>query len=416
MELTAGGSMRKRLPGPGMILGPATVVAVAYIDPGNFGTNIAAGSRFGLHLLWVVWISGFLAILFQYLSGKVGLATSASIVDLVGGFVNNRGYGRYARLLYFMAMMIMVLATDMAEFLGIVLGLSYLFNIPLNIAIWLGILDVLVLMIVADRRISFETIIGSLVGVVGFSLLYEVLTIGIDAKEVLRSSFIPERPSGEAMLIAVSILGATVMPHALILHPYLAIERYGFDRGSGLRKHLRETIAYLSIASLINASLQIMSNYAFHKNGYLNIDMDTAYIILQPLYGWLSSAVFAIALLASGVSSSMVSILAGQKIVESWVGKKLAAWKLRLAVRLFNSVPLAIAIHMGIKPIDILVYSQAVLSLTLPLVVIPITVISMDKIHMGSMVNRKITSILAIIGSIFIVGLNIWFLTSSIEH
>jgi len=144
--------------------------------------------------------------------------------------------------------------------------------------------------------------------------------------------------------------------------------------------------------------------------------MDTAYIILQPLYGWLSSAVFAIALLASGVSSSMVSILAGQKIVESWVGKKLTAWKLRLAVRLLNSVPLAIAIHMGIKPIDILVYSQTVLSLTLPLVVIPITVISMDKIHMGSMVNRKITSILAIIGSIFIVGLNIWFLTSSIEH
>lgn len=408
--------MGKRFPGPGMILGPATVVAVAYIDPGNFGSNIAAGSKFGLDLLWVVWISGLLAMLFQYLSGKIGLATSASVVDLVSDSIKGRGYGGYFKTLYFLAMMIMVLATDMAEFLGIVLGLSYLFNIPLQIAIWLGILDVLVLMAVADRRISFETVIGSLVGVVGFSLLYEVLMVGVDVKEVLRSSFIPERPSGEALLIAISILGATIMPHALVLHPYLAIEKYGSYGHGGLRRHLRETIAYLSIASLINASLQIMSNYAFHKNGYLDIDMDAAYIILQPLYGWLSSAVFAIALLASGISSSMVSILAGQKIVESWVSKRLAAWKLRLAVRLSNSIPLAIAIHIGIKPIDILVYSQAVLSLTLPLVVIPITVISMDKIHMGSMVNRRITSILAMIGSTFIVGLNIWFLISSIEH
>lgn len=406
--------MGKRFPGPGMILGPATVVAVAYIDPGNFGSNIAAGSRFGLNLLWVVWISGLLAMLFQYLSGKIGLTTSASVIDFVSDFIKSRDYCKYIKILYFLAMMIMVLATDMAEFLGVVLGLSYLFKIPLNIAIWLGIVDVLVLMIVTDRGISLETIIGSLVGIVGFSLLYEVLMVGIDMKEVLRSSLIPERPSGEALLIAISILGATVMPHALVLHSYLTIEKYRSHGHDGLRRHLRETVAYLSIASLINASLQIMSNYAFHKNGYLDIDMDTAYIILQPLYGWLSSEVFAIALLASGISSSMVSVLAGQKIVESLVGKKLVAWKLRLVVRLFNLIPLATAIHVGIKPIDILVYTQAILSLTLPLVIIPITTITMNKIYMGIMVNRRITSILAIIGSIFIVGLNIWFLISGI--
>ena len=401
-----------------MILGPATTISVAYIDPGNFGSNIAAGSRYGLSLLWVVWVSGLLAILFQYLSGKIGIATSRSTVDLVSSAIKKRffGVGRGAALsLYFFSLMAIVLATDMAEFLGILLGLSFLLGLPIEIAIWISIVDVLILMVIADRRIGFETIIGALVGIVGISLLYELVIVRIDLREILVSSVYPRGLGGEQILLAISIIGATVMPHALILHSYLAAEKWrSASIGRVLKRHMRETIAYLSVASIMNAAIQIMAYYAFYKNGYHDVDMDAAHAILEPLYGSLSSWVFAIAMLASGISSSMVSVLTGQKVVESLVEKKLESWQLRLMVRLINMVPLAIAIHSGIKPIDVLVYSQAVLSLMLPVVVIPVTIYSRNKRIMGDMGNSKPVDIAAIIGSIVIVVFNLGFIVTSL--
>ncbi len=402
----------------GLIVGPATVVSVAYIDPGNFGSNIAAGSRYGLSLLWVVWVSGLLAILFQYLSGKIGIVSSTSTVDLVSRAIRERltSFARPPALfLYFSSLIAIILATDMAEFLGIVLGLSFLLGIPIEIAIWVSIIDVLILMFIADRKIGFEAIIGSLIGIVGISLLYELAIVGIDPREILVSSITPGSMGGEQMLLAISIIGATVMPHALILHPYLTAEKWGAARGrEALKRHAIETIAYLSIASVLNASIQIMSYYAFYRNGYHSVDMDTAHEILKPLYGGLSATVFAIAMLASGISSSMVSVLAGQKVVESLIGKRLAAWQLRLAVRLANMAPLAIAIHAGIKPIDVLVYSQAVLSLLLPVVIIPITIYSMRRSTMGSAGSNPLLGAAAIMGSIVIVGFNLAFIVISV--
>jgi len=403
-----------RIPGPGILLGPATVVSVAYIDPGNFGSNIAAGSRHALDLLWVVWVSGVLAILFQYLSGKIGLASSKSVADLVFEAISCRLSGvwySFSRALYFLGLLSIIVATDMAEFLGIALGLSLLLSIPLGIAVWVSVVDVLALMAISDRRIGFEAIIGSLVGAVGFSLIYELLLVGVDMAEILRHSVVPGSVGQETFLVAISILGATVMPHAVLLHSYLASEKWGSRPGiEGLVRHVRETIAYLSVASVVNASIQILSYYAFYRNGYHDVDMDTAYIILQPLYGWNASAVFAVALLASGISSSMVSVLAGQKVVESYIGRRLEAWKLRLLVRLFNMVPLAIAIHSGVKPIDILVYSQAVLSLLLPAVVVPVVVFSARSSTMGMLKNSRLISIIAAIGATFIIGLNIGYI------
>ncbi|MEM1611686.1 MAG: Nramp family divalent metal transporter [Sulfolobales archaeon] len=397
-----------------ILLGPATVVSVAYIDPGNFGSNIAAGSRHGLNLLWVVWVSGLLAILFQYLSGKIGIALSRSLTDIVFESLSRRLYGSYyfiVRLIYFLALLAIVIATDMAEFLGIVLGLSLLLDLSVGVAMWVSVLDVLVLMIIADRRIGFETIIGSLVGIVGFSLIYELAIVKVDAFEIIRSSFIPGPMDASALLLAISILGATVMPHAVLIHSYLASEKWSSTpKYDSLKRHMRETIAYLSIASIINAAIQMMSYYAFYRNGYHDVDIDTVYLILQPLYGWSAATIFAIALIASGISSSMVSVLAGQKIVESMWGKKLEAWKLRLFVRLFNMIPLAIAIHIGVKPLDVLVYSQAVLSLLLPTVILPVTIISARSSIMGSLRNSLYMNIAAVIGSIFIVGLNLGFL------
>jgi manganese transport protein len=397
-----------------MLLGPATIVSVAYIDPGNFGSNIAAGSRYGLNLLWVVWVSGLLAILFQYLSGKIGIVSSRSVADIVSDTLSRNFRGipySIAKFMYFLTLLAIVIATDMAEFLGIVLGLSLLFDLSISVAMWVSVLDVLVLMIIADRRIGFETIIGSLVGVVGFSLIYELVIVRIDTIEILRSSFIPGPMDASALLLAISILGATVMPHAVLLHSYLASEKWGSGlKYDGLRRHMKETIVYLSIASIINASIQIMSYYAFYRNGYHDVNIDTIYLILQPLYGWSAATIFAIALIASGVSSSMVSVLAGQKVVESMWGKRLEAWKLRLVVRLFNMVPLAIAIHTGVKPLDVLVYSQAVLSLLLPAVIIPVAIISARSSIMGSLRNSPYMNIAAALGSIFILGLNMGYL------
>lgn len=396
-------------------MGPATVVSVAYIDPGNFGSNLAAGSRYGLDLLWVVWLSGGLAILFQYLSGKIGAATSLSLTDHVKEILRGRGSaGTAVFTAYAGAMVVMILATDMAEFLGIALGLHLLLGIPLIYAIWVSIVDVLVLFtLVGEGRKALESLIGVLVGVVGFSLFYELFIVGASPVEILGSSFEVRISSPDQILLAASILGATVMPHAVVLHSYLTAD---IARGEGrggrdlLRRHVRETVAYLAVASVVNAALQIMAYYAFYRNGHADVDIDKAYLLLQPLYGAAASTVFGIAMLASGISSSMVSVIAGQRVVETWLGRRLEAWKLRLGVRLANMIPLALALHVGIRSIDVLVYSQAVLSMILPAAVVPTAILSSRRSLMGPAVNTTPSKILSLAGSLFITGLNAWLI------
>ncbi len=394
-----------------LLLGPATIVSVAYIDPGNFGSNIAAGARYGLSLLWVVWISGLMAILFQYISGKIGIATGKSILDLIDTRINSidNQFKASLRYLYFSPMFLMILATDMAEFLGIVLGLHLIFNIPLLLAIPISIIDVMLLMTISEGKRTFELIIVSLVSVVGISYLIELQIVGVDFYEVLKSSFTISIADQTALLIAISIIGATVMPHAVILHSYLTSENN--SRYKGIKHHLKETIVYLSIASLINAALQIMAYYAFHSYDALGeVDIEMGYKTLTYLYGSNAALIFAIALLASGISSSMVSVVTGVKVVETMIKKKLRAWKLRLLVRLINMLPLAIAIIIGIKTIDVLVYSQAILSLTLPLILFPLTIASSSKRIMNEYSNSLPISILAFISALFISFLNISFL------
>lgn len=395
------------------LVGPATVVSVAYIDPGNFGSNIAAGSKHGLDLLWIVWLSGGLAILFQYLSGKIGAATSLSLADHVKEILRRGGRaGRAAFEAYAGGVVLMILATDMAEFLGIALGLHLLLGIPLIYAVWLSVVDVLVLLtLVGERRKALESLIGGLVGVVGFSLLYELFIVGASLPEILRSSVEVRISSGDQILLAASILGATVMPHAVMIHSYLTADIAREGRAGGrdlLRRHLRETVAYLAVASVVNAALQIMAYYAFYRNGHTDVDIDMAYALLEPLYGAAASTAFGIAMLASGISSSMVSVMAGQRFVETWIGRRLEAWKLRLGVRLANMVPLALALHAGARPVDVLVYSQVVLSMILPAVVIPTTILSSRTDLMGPAANGAASKILSAAGSLFITGLNIW--------
>ncbi len=392
-------------------LGPAVIVSVAYTDPGNFGSNIAAGSNHGLKLLWVVWISGLMAILFQYISGKVGL-TGTTVPEYVFSRLERLPLPRLWRTLYFLALFIMVLATDMAEFLGIALGFHLLLGVPLQVAVWISIIDVILLMAYANTMSRLERLIAALVSVIGLSYIYELYIVGIDPAEVLEYSFKVSLSTREEALIASSIIGATVMPHAVLLHSYLSRDKWGrpsLERlGEVLRRHAIETIVFLSIASLINASLQIMSYYAFYKNGYTGLDsMELAYQTLTPLYGSLAAVVFGIAILASGISSSMVSVMAGVSLIESYAGRRFEEWKVRLAARLINMIPLSVAIHLGWSTLDILVYSQAVLSATLPLVLIPLTIMARDRRIMGSLANKPIITVLAVLSTLLIIGINV---------
>lgn len=383
------------------LFGPATIVSVAYMDPGNFGSNIASGSLHGLDLLWVVWMASAVAMLLQYLSGKLGIVAGRSLVDLT----LSRLSSRYARVAYSIPLIAVIIATDMAEFLGIALGLHLLFAIPLHVAAGLAVIDVLILLLASEKRGRLELLIGLLVVIIGLSYVVQLYIIAPEPSVVLEKSVSITLDEGKVFL-AASILGATVMPHALILHGYLTAERWNGMREK-VKRHTRETIVYLAVAAMINASLQIAAYGAFYTKDIEVVDMTEAYNTLIPLYGSLAAHAFGIALLASGISSSLVSVVTGQKVFESIRGKGITQWKVRLVVRMINMVPLLIALSIGIKTIDILVYSQVVLSLLLPFVVIPLVVLVS---RMG--IVTYYTRLAGVIAVILIIIINIMLIAS----
>ncbi|NAY90157.1 MAG: hypothetical protein GU347_05545 [Desulfurococcales archaeon] len=390
-----------------LVIGPATVVAVAYIDPGNFGANIEAGSKYGLTLLWIVWLSGALAVMFQYVSGKVGIVSKNGLVDIYMSRLRGK-----VRTLYFLGLFIAILATDMAEFIGIAVGFHLLLGLSLPASAVLSVIDVFILFLLTEDMGKMEIAIGGLVGVVGLSYLLELFIVHANVGEILVNSFVP-RISGKMMLLtATSIIGATVMPHAVILHSYLSAEKTSrigaYDKSSEIRHHLKETVINLGGASLVNAAIQVMSYYAYYKNGLTDIvSLDNAYYTLIPFFGRSASIIFAIALLASGLSSSMVSVLAGVKIIEYYLRGSVKQWKVRLTVRLINMVPFLIAIYLGVSTIELLVYSQAILSFTLPLVLFPLTFIAADKRVMGEGKIGKPLFIFSLLSSVFILLVNL---------
>ncbi|MEL9929714.1 MAG: divalent metal cation transporter, partial [Sulfolobales archaeon] len=264
-----------------------------------------------------------------------------------------------------------------------------------------------------ERAGRLHEIIAVLVGVVGFSLLYELHIVGVDFIEVIRSSITISSLSGEISIYATAIIGATIMPHALLLHSYLSRDEWRTqeDPSRALRKHLKDTLLYLSIASLLNAALQVLSYYAFYIHGMHDVDAETAYYILKPLYGALASYVFGIALLASGLSSSLVSIQVGVNIFESFFSKHMSMWRVRFMIRIINLIPFTIAILIGFNVIELLVYTQVVLSIYLPLVLLPLTLITSSHRLMGSLRNSRIVSALALIFSIVIILINAALLT-----
>ncbi|HYY50540.1 MAG TPA: Nramp family divalent metal transporter [Nitrososphaeraceae archaeon] len=392
--------------------GPALLVSMAYMDPGNYGTDIQGGASLNYGLLWVVWLSSGMAMLLQYLSGKIGIATGLSLPEVIREKLRKKMY----IVPYWLAAEAAAAATDLAEYLGTVIALNLLFGIPMIYAAVFGAIDVVLILILAtqQRFRLLERLFALFVSVIGFGYLYEIFIVKPDPSAILYHSFVPSLGSNNALLIAVGVIGATVMPHALFVHSWLTknkAQNKSLEERRKMRKfHLIENIVLLTVAGMVNAAIMITAAAAFNPTNPNVASISEAYKTLVPLFGATAGVVFLVTLLSSGIASSVVGTLAGQAIMEGLLGKKVNIWLRRFITRFVNVVPTTIAILLGLDPLNILVYSQVILSLMIPLPMIPLVIISRNKTLMGEFVNRTITTVLSMVFVLIILSFNSYLL------
>ena len=392
--------------------GPALLVSMAYMDPGNYGTDIQAGASLNYDLLWVVWLSSGMAMLLQYLSGKIGIATGLSLPEVIREKLKKKMY----IIPYWLAAEAAAAATDLAEYLGTVIALNLLFGIPMIYAAIFGALDVIIILTLATqgRFHIIERLFALFVSVISFGYLYEIFIVKPDPSAILYHSFVPSLAGNNAILLAVGVIGATVMPHALFVHSWLTknkAQNKSLEERRKMRKfHLIENIVLLTIAGTVNAAIMIMAAAAFNPTNPNVASISDAYKTLVPLFGATAGVVFLVTLLSSGIASSVVGTLAGQAIMEGLLGKKVNIWLRRFVTRFVNVIPTTIAILLGLDPLNILVYSQVILSLMIPLPMIPLVIISRNKTLMGEFVNRNITTVLSMVFVGIILSFNSYLL------
>ncbi len=394
-------------------IGPAFLVSVGYMDPGNWATSIEAGSRYGYALLWVITLSSAIAVLMQVLAAKLGIATGMDLAEAMRARFS-RPVAGFLFLTAFLAMM----ATDLAEFLGVAIALKLLFGIPLTLAVLLTVFDVLLILYL--ERFGYrwvEMVIIAFVATIGLAYMIELFFARPDLPEVMKNLFLPnDRVFKDhlALFVAMGILGATVMPHNLFLHSAQVKTRvHGNPEKKRviLRWSIVDTVSALSAAWLVNAAILVMAAAVFHKNGLLVVDLDQAYLTLAPLLGKAAAVTFAIALLASGVSSSVTGTLAGQVVVEGFLNLRVKnVGLLRLFIRLLTMAPAVMAIAFSVRPLSLLVLSQVVLSMQLPFSVIPLVLFTSDRRLMNDLKNPPLIQLLAWTAAALIVGLNLFLL------
>lgn len=383
-------------------LGPAFIVSVAYIDPGNFATNISGGSIFNYNLVWVILWSNLMAIFLQSMSAKLGIATGHNLPEMCAKLFQRRTNWFLWICAEFAAM-----ATDLAEFLGGTLGFYLLFRIPMVYAgLLTGVITFLIVYLEKYGQRVVEVIISALVAVICIAYGLELFLAKPDWAQVGLHTLIPSLPNGQAVLIAVGMLGATVMPHVIYLHSQLVQSRNqdktDEDKINHLKMERMDIAIAMNIAFFVNAAMVVVSASVFFRNGMAVDTIEQAHKSLEPLLGGLSSGVFGIALLASGLSSSAVGTMAGQTIMKGFVGLNIPI----NARRLVTMTPAMIIIALGINPMKALVLSQVTLSFALPLAIIPMLIITKRKELMGSLVNKPITNIMGYIITSIIIGLN----------
>jgi manganese transport protein len=388
-------------------LGPAFIASVAYIDPGNFATNIAGGSKFGYTLLWVIVASNLMAMLIQTLSAKLGIVTGKNLPELC-----RERFSRRTSILLWIQAEAIAMATDLAEFLGAAIGFHLLFGFGLFPAAC--ITAVAAFAILALQRKGFrplEATIAAIVGVIGVCYLAEIFMADPPLGTVAKHAVLPEFQGSESVLLAVGILGATVMPHVIYLHSALTQDRIVPRNERETRRLLRYTrvdvVVAMALAGLINMAMLVMAAATFFATGRHGVEsLEGAHKTLEPILGGASSTLFAIALLGSGLASSAVGTMAGQVVMQGFVRRRIPI----LVRRLVTMAPAFVVIGVGVDPSRTLVISQVVLSFGIPFALIPLVLFTTRRDVMGVFANSRTTAVAASAVAALIVALNVFLL------
>ena len=398
--------------GPGSMLlfaGPAIIASIAYIDPGNYATNIQAGAGYGYTLLWVVLLANLIAMLFQGLSAKLGIVTGRNLAELCG-----LHFPRPVVIGMWLVSEIAAMATDLAECLGGAIGLALLFNIPLMAGMVITAIVTYGILLVEGRGFRpMELVIGAFVAVIGLCYLTELFIAPVAWGQVGLGLALPQIPDAAALTISVGIIGATVMPHAIYLHSGLTQGRASVRNEGERRRLLRfsniEVVVALAVAGMINIAMVIMAAGAFHAGHSDVAEIETAYHALTPLLGAASASAFLISLIASGISSSVVGTMAGQVIMQGFVRIHIPIWVRRMV----TMIPAFVVVAIGVNATQALVMSQVVLSLALPVPMIALVLFTGRADIMGAYVSGRVERVLAIAGAGVILALNVVLLAQT---
>jgi manganese transport protein len=391
-------------------LGPAFIACVAYIDPGNFATNIAGGSKFGYTLVWVIVVSNLMAMLIQTLSAKLGIATGLNLPELCRERLSRR-----ASLGLWLQAEAIAMATDLAEFLGAAVGFHLLFGFGLfPSAVITGIAAFAILGLQRFGVRLLEAVIAAIVGVIGACYLGELIFSNPDLGQVARHAVVPGFSGSDSVLLAVGILGATVMPHVIYLHSALTQDRLVPETDQDAQTLLRFTrvdvLIAMTIAGLINMAMLVMAASTFFGSGHRDVDsLEGAHRTLEPILGGASSTLFALALVASGLSSSAVGTLSGQVVMQGFIRKQIPI----MVRRLVTMAPAFVVIAIGLDPSRTLVISQVVLSFGIPFALVPLVYFTARRDVMGLLVNHKLTTAAAAVIAGAIIALNIFLLVQT---
>jgi manganese transport protein len=405
-QLRSRGRMRETL----AVLGPAFVACIAYVDPGNFATNIAGGAKYGYLLLWVLLSANLMAMLIQNLSAKIGIATGRNLPELCREhFPRPVAWGLWVQA------ELIAMATDLAEFVGAAIALNLLFNIPLfHAGLITAVIAFGILALQTKGYRRFEAVIAGLLGLIILGFLYDTLRIGFDAGEAAKG-FIPGFAGTDSILLATGILGATVMPHVIYLHSALTQNRIPTHDDKERRRllgfqRLDVTIA-MGLAGLVNMSMLVIAASLFHDHGLVGLDsIEEAHTQFGALAGGSAALAFALALLASGLASSSVGTYAGQVVMQGFIARTIPI----VFRRLVTMTPALIVLAVGLDPSRSLVISQVVLSFGIPFALVPLVVLTRRRDIMGALVNRPLTTVVASVVAGLIIALNGFLLVDTL--
>jgi manganese transport protein len=390
-------------------LGPAFIASVAYMDPGNFATNIQGGAQFGYRLLWVITGASLMAAFLQTLSAKLGIATDTNLPTLC-----QRHFSKRLNIVLWSISEIAAMATDIAEFTGAALGLYLVFHLPLFLAgLLTGVATFAILALQQHGVRRLEIVITVLVGVIALAYLLEIVLVRPNLAQAGIHAVLPSLPVN-GIFLAVGILGATVMPHVLYLHSALMERRVPVrgvqDRVSLFHLERVDIVIAMALATFINLAMMVMAAAAFHAHGFLGItDLTAAYKTLTPLFGGAASLLFGVALLVSGLSSSTVGTMAGQVIMQGFLGWTIPLW-LR---RVLTMLPALLVLAFNNNPTQVIILTQVVLSFALVAPIVTLLYFTSQPKIMGALVNHRATTIIGVVIGVFILGLNVLLLSQA---